>query len=289
VSSNASIKTTRRNLLLGAAGAATFATLTGTASARAQRSITPDFSDPVEALRAHVKLVGSLGNEQIVSFYRLNIYADLNEGNFVPLYTMNNLLIDNWENKGNNQHQMMKYEAGYYTAIDSYEPIDAFKNPVTGEMIPIQNFLLGPVPRGYNPDGFQVMGFHPNPLPLEVIGGRVFLATQSMEEMPSFTKRGEVHYINSFATYSASLEDMQNPDLASAPIHAQLQNKTEWAPWMKMGEQPGGTVVRGFGSKIGGLDDLPDGIIKEFEKRTPQILDTENWKGFMSEAVDPDA
>lgn len=277
--------TSRRELLLGSAGAALFATLPGIAAASAQRSFVPDFADPVEALRAHVKLVGSLTNETVISFYRLNIYADLNEGNFVPLYTMNNLLIDKWEAKGDNRYQMLKYEAGYYTAIDSYEPLEAIENPVTGKEVRINNFLLGPVPRGYSTEGYAVMGYNPNPLPLEVIGDRVFLATQSIEESPSFTDPGEIRYTNSFMTYSATLEDMQNPDLPSAPVHAQLQNKTEWLPWMEMGDQPGGTVVRGFGGKIAGLDDLPPGVLEQFAKKTPPIVDIKNWKGFKSEAT----
>jgi hypothetical protein len=278
---------TRRNLLLGATGAALYATLPGVAAAAAQRSFAPDFSDPVEALRAHVKLVGSLAKETVVYFYRLNIYADLNEGNFVPLYTMNNLLIDKWEPKGNDTYQMRKYEAGYYTGIDSYDLIETFTHPLTGKTVPVQNFRLGPVPRGYDKDKYIVMGYNPNPLPLDVIGDRVFLATQSIESGPSFTDPKKTRFTNSFMTYSATLADMQNPDLPSAQVHAQLQNKTEWAPWMEMGDQPGGTVVRGYGTKVAGLDDLPPGVLAQFRQQTPQILDIENWKGFVSEATPP--
>jgi len=278
---------TRRELLIGAAGAALYATLPGVAAAAAQRSFVPDFADPVEALRAHVKLVGSLAEASVVSFYRLNIYADLNEGNFVPLYTLNNLLIDNWTPKGNNSFQMLKYEAGYYTAIDSYDVIKTFKHPLTGKTVPVQNFRLGPVPRGYDKDRYTVMGYNPNPLPLEVIGDRVFLATHSIESSPSFTDPTKTRYTNSFMTYSATLEDMQNADLPSAPVHAQLQNKNEWAPWMEMGDQPGGTVVRGYGTKVSGLDGLPPGVLAQFEKQTPEILDIENWKTFVSEVMPP--
>jgi len=279
--------TTRRSLLVGAAGAALYATLPGIAAAAAQRSFVPDFADPVEALRAHVKLVGSLAEETIVSFYRLNIYADLSEGNYVPLFTLNNLLIDKWTPKGKDNFQMLKYEAGYYTAIDSYDVIQEFKHPLTGDMLPVQNFRLGPVPRGYDKDKYIVMGYNPNPLPLEVIGDRVFLATQSIESSPSFVDPTKTSYTNSFMTYSATLTDMQNPDLASAPVHAQLQNKNEWPVWMQMGEQPGGTVARGYGSKVEGLDDLPPGVLEQFGKQTPEILDTDNWKRFVSEAMPP--
>lgn len=280
--------TNRRNLLLGAAGGALYATLSGVKAAPVQPSFSPDFSDPVEALRAHVKLVGSLETGTVTSFYRINLYADLNEGKFVPLYTMNNLLIDKWEVVGENSFQMTKYEAGYYTAIDSYEVISDFPNPVTGKATKIQNFILGPVPRGYTPDGFTVMGYHPNPLPLDVIAGRVYLATQSIESFPSMYDPSKTQYTNSFMTYSATLEDMQNPDLPSAPVSAHLQNKTEWQQWMGMGDQPGGTVARGFGGKVGGLDDLPPGTLEQFERLTPRILDIDNWKDFVFEGTNPD-
>ena len=284
--SNRQPEYSRREALLGAASLAMFATLPNVSKAAAQTSFVPSFDDPVDAMRAHVKLVGSLSNEEIVSFYRLNIYADLHDGNFIPMYTMNNLLIDKWEAKPDNVHQMLKYEAGYYTAFDSYEPLSTFTNPATQETLPIRNFRLGPVPRGYSPDRFVVMGFHPNPLPLEVIGDRVFLATQSIESAPSFLDPKVTRYTNSFMTYSATLADMQNGQLASAPVHAQLQNKTQWQPWMKMGDQPGATVVRGFGGKVASLDALPPGVLENFEKLVPQILDIENWKGFVSEATE---
>ncbi len=277
-------KMTRRDALAGVAGLAMFATLPNVRAATAQPSFVPDFKDPVQALRAHVKLVGSLAKQDVISFYRLNVYADLHEGNFVPMFTMNNLLIDKWEPKADNSFQMTKYEAGYYSPIDSYEPLEEMPHLLTKEPIKIQNFLLGPVPRGYTPDRFIVMGFNPNPLPLEILSDRVFLATQSIEAAPDFGDPTTTRYTNSFMTYSARLADMQNPDLPCAPVHAQLQNKTAWASWMKMGDTPGGTVVRGFGGKINSLDDLPPGVLKGYEKHTPLILDLDNWKGFLSEA-----
>ena len=275
---------TRRNILLGGAGFAVLSGLSPVAMANTSSPVAVNFTDPVENLRAHVKMVGSLQTQQVISFLRLNIYADSGEGNFAPLFTMNNLLIDQWENQGENQFQMMKYEAGYYTELDSYKPIESFVNPFTKKSHAIKNFLLGPVPRRYTPEGFYVMAYNPNPLPLEVIGDRVFLATQSMESFQLPGESGKTRYINSFMTYSATLADMQNPDIASAPTHTQLHNKTEWAPWMGMEGRPGGTVARGYGTKLSGLDELPEGVIDGYRQRTPEILDIENWKGFVSES-----
>ncbi len=277
---------TRREILAGAGALALYATMPNVSRAAAQSSFVPVFDDPVDAIRAHVKLVGSLGNAIVTSFYRLNVYADLHDGNFVPLFTLNNLLVDKWQAKGNDLHQMIKFEAGYYSEIDSYEPISRFLHPVSKEPTKLHNFRLGPVPRIYQPDSFTVMGYHPNPLPLEIIAERVFLATQSIESSPSFVDPKKTRYTNSFMTYSATLADMQNAELASAPVHAQLQNKTEWLPWMNMGDHPGGTVARGFGGKVSSFEALPPGVLGFFEKQVPQILDTDNWTEFVSEMTD---
>lgn len=240
-------------------------------------------TDPLTALRSHVKMVGSLGTETVHSYFRLNLYGDLGTGNFIPLFTMSNILVDYWEAKGNDRYEMRKYEVGFYTKFDSHEPLEYFDNPLTGERRNIHHFRLGPVPRIYTPEGITAMGYTPKALPLELIGDRVFLATQSIEKTPDMVHPGETNYVNSFMTLSALLADVANPRVNSAPIHAQLQNKNRWQPWMGMGDRPGGTVVRGFGTKISSLDALPADVMAGVRRFVPEILDTKNWKEFMFE------
>jgi len=242
-----------------------------------------DLADPLTALRTHVKMVGSLGDEVVCSFMRLNLYADLGEGNFVPCFTMNNILVDWWQAKDDYQHEMRKYEVGYYTRFDSHEPIETFDNPVSGKRVRIHQFRLGPVPRVYTPDGVIVMGFKPSLLPIEVIGDRVFLATESIENRPDMVREGQTNYTNSFMTMSALLADVVNPAVKCAPVHLQLQNKTRWPEWMGMGDRPGGTVGRGFGTKIRDLNALPPAVAAGARQMVPEIFDTKNWTEFVFE------
>ncbi len=273
----------RRAALRGAAslgGAGLLASLpVSAASAQSQ----PNFTDPLTILRTHVKMVGSLGTGPVVSFMRLNIYADLGEGNFVPFFTMNNILVDYWQPKKNNQHEMRKYEVGFYTRYDSQEPLEEFANPITGKATAIHHFRLGPVPRLYTSEGVFAMGYTPKLLPIEVIGDRVFLATQSIESRPDMLNPGQMAYTNSFMTMSVPLADIANPAVLSAPVHLQLQNKNKWAPWMGMGDRPGGTVARGFGGKVGSLDALPEVVKTGARRFVPEIFDTANWKEFVFE------
>jgi len=275
----------RRSVLAGATamgGAGLVAPPSSSADATTATPL-PDFSDPVTALRTHVKMVGSLGKTTVCSFMRLNIYADLGEGNFVPFFTMNNILIDYWQPKGVNQYEMRKYEVGFYTRFDGQEPLEEFANPITGRTSAIHHFRLGPVPRLYTPQGVIAMGYTPKLLPIEVIGDRIFLATQSIESRPDMLDQSRTTYTNSFMTMSAPLADIADPAVLSASVHLQLQNKNRWAPWMGMDGRPGGTVARGFGGKIASLDALPK-VVREGARRfVPEIFNTTNWHEFVFE------
>jgi len=279
---------TRRAALQGAAAMGATLALSSTAggTAEAAPGEAPDFRDPLRALRTHVKMVGSLGEEVVCSFMRLNLYADLGSGNFVPFFTMNNILVDYWQPKGGDQHEMRKYEVGYYTRYDSYEPLETFANPVTGKTVPVQHFRLGPVPRLYRPDGVIAMGYKPKMLPIEVIGERVFLATESIESRPDMLRPGETMYVNSFMTMSSRLADVLDPKVNSAPVHLQLQNKGRWQSWMGMEGRPGGTVARGFGTKLSSLDALPAPVKEGARRFVPEIFDTANWTEFVFEESD---
>ncbi len=278
------MRVSRRSALQGATalGGAGLLGL-ATTPAHASTATLPDFTDPRTSLRTHVKMVGSLGKATVFSFMRLNIYADLGEGNFVPFFTMNNILVDYWQPKGDDQHEMRKYEVGFYTRFDSQEPLEEFLNPVTGKTSAIHHFRLGPVPRLYTPSGVIAMGYTPIILPIEVIGERVFLATQSIESRPDMVNPGRTSYTNSFMTMSASLADIIDPAVLSAPVHVQLQNKNRWAPWMGMEDRPGGTVARGFGGKVASLDALPKTVIEGARRFVPEIFDTANWHDFVFE------
>ena len=279
------MKVSRRSTLIATAawGSSGLAGLIAPSANAADKLPVPDFSDPVMALRAHVKMVGSLGQTSVYSFMRLNIYADLGEGNFIPLCTMNNILVDYWQPKGDDQHEMRKYEVGFYTRYDGQEPLEEFVNPVTGRTSAIHHFRLGPVPRLYTPTGVIAMGYTPKLLPIEVIGDRVFLATQSIESRSDMLDPTRTSYTNSFMTMSAPLADITNPAVLSAPVHLQLQNKNRWAPWMGMGDRPGGTVARGFGGKVDSLDALPKSVIDGAQRFVPEIFDTADWHQFVFE------
>ena len=46
---------------------------------------------------------------------------------------------------------------------------------------------------------------------------------------------------------------------------------------MQMGQRPGGTMARAFGTEIAGFDALEPNVLAAFKKLTPEIFETATW------------
>src|SRR5262245_39607072 len=92
-----------------------------------------NFQDPKERAKIRAKVVGSFVEQTVYMFYRLHLYAYMNDGNLIPLTTMNNLNITKWKPLPNGNYAGTVHESGAYCKFDTDEPLDVFENPITGE------------------------------------------------------------------------------------------------------------------------------------------------------------
>ncbi len=130
----------RRHALGGSVAMLAAATGVGTGSmAGAAKPDRLDLTDPRQRARVRAKVMGSAGAETVPIFYRLHLYAYLNEGSIVPLLTLNHLSVTDWKPLGNGTHQARTWECGMYCRFDSEEALDVWDNPVTGETLPVWN------------------------------------------------------------------------------------------------------------------------------------------------------
>ena len=140
---------TRRGALLGAGSVA----LT-TASPAAHAALGAlDLDKPAERARLRAKVVGSATSEMVDTFYRLDLYAYMNGGNLIPLYTMNNLNVRVCEPLGDETYAFTTYESGAYCRFDTDEVIDHWENPITGETREVWPVVGGPLHVRIGADG----------------------------------------------------------------------------------------------------------------------------------------
>ncbi len=253
-----------------------------------------DLSSPENKSKLITKVMGSIGKEETHAFLRFHIYGFAGE-NCIPFFSMNNYVIQRWEPSETEGHfQLKHYEVGYYTKFDTDEAISEWVNPITKETIELEHFILGPVHRVYTPTGIIAPGIAPQPLRINVIGDRVFVPAQSIEQFPNMfspdewpeLSNGPKIFWDSMYTYSASIADVLNPNIHNAPAEIHMQNLTSWQPFLRLGRTEGRSMARAFGGNVSGFDAIPSHILKDFEKYTPEIFETATWTETRFDSID---
>jgi len=251
-----------------------------------QRKLALRLENPVKRTKLIAKVFGSTVEEDRHAFLKFHVFGFTGDGNLIPFFTMNNYVIQKWAPGENGEFEVQHYEVAYYSKFDTAEPIDAWENPLTGETLALPHFVLGPVPRFYAPDmGNSPASFAPNPMNITMIGDRVYIPTLSKFKFPnSLTPEewgpyssGAMTFWDSMLVYSADIEDVLDDSKTHVDAEMHMQNLVSWAPYLKLGQSPGRTMVRAYGQHISGYDALPKDIRANLEKYTPEIFDLDSW------------
>lgn len=252
-----------------------------------QRKLALRLQDPVKRTKLIAKVFGSTVENERHAFLKFHIFGFTGDGNLIPFFTMNNYVIQKWApGEADGEFEVQHYEVGYYSKFDTAEPIDEWENPLTGETVTLPHFLLGPVPRFYTPNmGDSLASFAPNPMNITMIGDRIYIPTLSKFKFPNSLKpeewgpysSGDISFWDSMLVYSANIEDVFDDSKTHVAAEMHMQNLVSWAPFLKLGQSPGRTMVRAYGQHISGYDALPKDIRTHLEKYTPEIFDLDSW------------
>jgi hypothetical protein len=248
-----------------------------------------NLEDPIERTRIQAKVKGSIADETVYTFCRLHLYLYMNDGNLIPMVSMQNLNVASWKPLPNGHFAGTVHEVGVYTKFDTDELIDVWENPVTGEKREVWQFVGGPLAVELGPDGI-VTGpeatLKPKSMRVDVIGDMVVVPNGSAFSFPTPFKPdkwpreagGPTYFWDSHYYFAAKLADVLDPKQTSVPAAVQFQNLVSFHPWLGMGPRPGRTYGKGLGAKMKSLDGIPAGARAALEKRAPEIFDLKNWK-----------
>jgi len=251
-----------------------------------QRKLDITLNNPARRTKLIAKIMGSTEKKERHAFLKFHIFGFAGDGNLIPFFTMNNYIIQQWEPSEGSAFELKHYEVAYYSKFDTTEPIDEWENPLTGEIITIPHFVLGPVYRAYSPDMEKnVASFASDPLNITMIGDRVYVPTLSQFAFPNSLSveewgpysNGPMTYWDSMLVFSANVEDLFDDTKTEVDADIHMQNLVSWGGYFKLGETPGRTMVRAYGQHISGYEALPEDIRKNLEKYTPEIFDLDSW------------
>jgi hypothetical protein len=263
-----------------------------------------DLSQAQDNVYAFGKLWGSYADEPVYSCFHGTMFASREGARLMPLFgymgtgLMQVKLLDNGHVK------LRGKETGYFTDLATGQILDAWRNPFTGERVPVYNFFndrvrgeLGlTMPRfafGAPDDEPTLMneassrgatGELPFVLPWQVYGDEVLLEWDythcyenpvSQARYPKASTGPRVNPSEHF-TFFTSLRELSDKNLPSAHFRAGFTRLSPFWPWMRMGQSGVSGVLFGrcFSRKCPrGLSDLPRVLRERVEREAPSFLE----------------
>ena len=283
-----------RRTLLAAAGATLAATpalalgaeaATPPPTARAAGAPPIDFADPVQNLRAFMRLTADVDPaKETAGWFGGHIFAVVDDQPLQMLCGVEGFGVMRVAPQQDGTYRVFNRELAFYKDPKTDEFIDEWTNPLTGErcqVSPIHNRIVNAtvapvvrqdfdghlVERPFNPpwtflDGnaFQVFELHaafPNPM--------------KVAEWPRESS-GPVSRMSEIFQRSCRVADLANPALSSVPSTGTWTRIGPWLPWMLMGQARGHILYRTFIDKLGPVAKLPPKLYARTRERFPEFL-----------------
>jgi hypothetical protein len=162
---------------------------------------------------------------------------------------------------------------------DSGARLTQWRNPYTGETIPVKFAPLGPSTVRYRADNTRVLPTEIGGARLEssastsaplVVGDDVFVRDTSTARVftPGRTTPFEV---NDLSTYHGSLRNLVDPKVTMGAATVSFAEVTGWQRWMNMADRPGNLTSRSSGAKVASFAAMPANWRAMLAEVAPQI------------------
>lgn len=201
------------------------------------------------------------------------------EATLTPLFTINVGTVQRVRVRPDGGFDLTSLEMVFLTDVETGAPLSSWRNPYTGETLPVKMTPVGPTTVPYAADNSRVLPTELGGSRLEatsrihapeIVNDDVFLRAESRARVfsPGRTAPFEV---NDLTTYHGSLAELSDPGVTMASATAFFAEVTGWQRWMKMGDRPGGLTSRSSGAKVKSYGEMPAAWRAMLEAQAPQI------------------
>lgn len=263
----------------GAAGAAAAAGAAGTpgvaGSARAGGRRDLDPSDPADRLQLYRKL-HYRNDDGLVWWWLQGPKFGQVGTTLTPLFTMVVGTLMRIRQTDDGGFDLTTLEMVFLADLVSGARLREWRNPYTGETLPVNFDPLGPNTVHYRADNTRVVPATLGGARLEatarvseplVVGDDVYFRDESTARVFS-PGRTQPFEVNDLSTYHGSLRELQDPKVSMARATVAFAEVTGWQRWMNMGERPGNLTSRSSGAKVRDFGSMPA-----------------NWRAMLAEAA----
>ena len=261
-----------------------------------------DFDDPVQSMRAFVKLMGDLDpTVETPSWFGGHVFGDTRRDRpLKALMGIEGFGVLRVERQSDTSYRVFNRELAFYTDLKTGEYLDTWVNPYTKEeceVKPIHNMTVNAHMIVSEKFGTAIeMDFDGNlmevPLPLgwQNFGHKLFSNFEVHTAFPNELKpeewpresSGPVIRIAEIFQRVANLAELENPDVTTADYSGCWTRVGPWLPWMRMGQADGNLFFRTFMTKLNSADELPPRFKAHIEEHLPEYFvapPSDTWGG----------
>ncbi len=223
-----------------------------------------DAQDPAQRLEAVVRTLGR-SDGGIALRWTEGVLSARVEATTTPLFRVLSQIWSRFRRRAGGAWDAVLFESVYFVDLETRALLETWRNPFTGDVVPVPQTTLGPTRLTYMP----TLEVTRPPMPgLDLrFDHRVLVEGQSGDDLWITERLDNVmpspapgvpdfgfHEAFTFHVRASVLADASRP---CAGADVQKFNVLGWRPWMAMGARPGVTVTRGFGRVTADRQDIP--------------------------------
>ena len=251
-----------------------------------------DFNDPVQSLRAFVKLMGNLDpTVETPGWFGGTVFGDSRRDRpLKPLMGIEGFGVLRAERQSDTSYRVFNRELAFYTDLKTGEYLDTWVNPYTKEeceVKSIHNMTVNASMIVSEKFGTAIeMDFDGNlmevPLPLgwQNFDDKLFSTFEVHTAFPNELKPDvwpresscPVIRIAEIFQRVANLAELENPDVTTADYSGCWTRVGPWLPWMRQGQADGNLLCRTFMTKLNSADQLSPRFKAHIEERLPEYF-----------------
>jgi hypothetical protein len=264
----------RRDILAAAIGAAAIGCVRGHAEPKSEKAVSGIGQN---RLRTFMLMRGALDSQLVIGCSTGAYYGIVN-GEVTPHFGFVSATFARYRPAAGGGYEGATYEVPYFTDLDTGEALHSWKNPVTGEVVPVPQPHMPPARIRFTPDlamqlpdGPPGLSMKHSVAPASVIGDDVWLLERTFVTMTIPHVPLPVHF-SEFVTLHARRSDLENPRATRVPTLTYYQGVGGWRAWQKMGDRPGSLSGSGYGRYGVKMQDLPPAWLRITQQLRPEVL-----------------
>jgi hypothetical protein len=238
-----------------------------------------DLARPADLLAAMIKLRAATDGSLAIEWLK-GVQYGLVDAVLTPFFTLNSVTLSWYRPAADGSFQGRRLEVVYHGELATNRPLREFRNPYTGQVVPVEATRSIPLPVLFTTAGLVLppkLGDSrieaDSSIGPAIFGGKhvwIRFDTRSRVYPPGAERPGFTY--NETTTYQGHRDQVEDAATSNARCQVSYNSVLGFKPWMAMGDIRGALSNNATGEKVRSVAELPADIREFLAATHPDIL-----------------